>query len=212
MVDDLLVFLLRSGAHREPLRMTTTEIGAMTGMSQQNASRRLRALEKEGSVERKGSLIKLTEGGAAEMKGLMASLQNAFEARLEIRGRIADGLGDGRFYLSRHGYKRQMKEKLGFEPYAGTLNLKLERSEAEKRRRLLQLEPIVIEGFREGERTFGDLFAFLAEADGVGCAIVVPLRTHHGHDVMELAAPVNLRKRLGKGTGDEILLKVGQVP
>jgi len=207
-MDELLLLLLRSGAHREHVRLTTTEIGQMLGMSQQNVSRRLRALEKEGRIERKRQGVALTEEGVAEMRELLAQLQNAFDSSLEMHGRIADGLGEGRFYLSRPGYRKQMREKLGFEPYHGTLNVLLDAGEGEKRRRLLQLEPVIIEGFTEDERTFGDLFAYKAKVDGIECAVVVPLRTHHGQDVIELVAPVSLRKKLGKGTGERILVKI----
>jgi len=208
MVDDLLVFLLRNRAHNGAIRLTTTEIGAGTGMSQQNVSRRLRALEREGKIARGKSGVALTDAGVAELRDLMAALQNAFGARLEIRGRIADGLGEGRFYLSRKGYLSGIRKGLGFEPYPGTLNIKLDAEGAEKRRRLLQLEPVVIEGFSEGGRTYGDLFAYHARAGGLDCAIVIPMRTHHGQDVIELMAPYNLRNRLGKRTGDEVVLKI----
>jgi riboflavin kinase len=208
-MDELLLLLLRNGAHRSAVRLTTTEIAALLGMSQQNVSRRLRMLEKEGMIRREASGITLTDSGVKEMKELLATLQNAFSARLEMKGRVADGLGEGRFYLSKPGYARQMEEKLGFTPYPGTLNLKLEDGEAEKRRRLLQLEPIIIAGFVEDGRRYGDLFAYRAKADGVECAVVVPLRTHHGQDVVELTAPVNLRNRLKKRSGDEVVLRIG---
>jgi riboflavin kinase len=209
MVDEILLFLLRSGAHRSAARLTTTEIAASLGMSQQNVSRRLRVLERAGSIRRGASGIALTDEGVAQMRELLATLQNAFCARLEMRGVVSDGLGEGRFYLSKPGYARQMREKLGFAPYPGTLNLRLEGGEAEKRRRMLQMEPIVIAGFSEGNRRYGDLFAYMARADGAECAVVVPLRTHHGQDVVELVAAVNLRKRLRKKTGDEVALRIG---
>ena len=209
MVDEILLFLLRSGAHRSATRLTTTEIAASLGMSQQNVSRRLRILEREGSIRRGAPGIALTDAGVAQMRGLLATLQNAFCARLEMRGTVSDGLGEGRFYLSRPGYARQMEEKLGFAPYPGTLNLRLDGDGAEKRRRMLQMEPIVISGFSEGNRRYGDLFAYRAMAGGVECAVVVPLRTHHGQDVVELVAAANLRKRLRKKTGDEVVLRIG---
>jgi riboflavin kinase len=208
MVDDILLFLARSGAHRAPARLTTTEIGLALGMSQQNVSRRLQLLERNGKITRGTAGVSLTSEGVSDMRDVLATLQNAFSAKLEMRGKIVDGFGEGRFYLSRQGYRRQVREKLGFAPYPGTLNLKLGPDEAGKRGRLLQLEPVLIEGFQEGERRYGDLFAYPAKADGVECAVVVPLRTHHGHDIIELTAAVNLRERLGKGTGDDITLKI----
>ena len=35
-------------------------------------------------------------------------------------------MGEGSYYMSLKGYKKQFKEKLGYEPFPGTLNLKLE--------------------------------------------------------------------------------------
>lgn len=207
-MDELLLLLLRNGAHRSAVRLTTTEIAAQLGMSQQNVSRRLRVLENEGLIRRDASGIALTDVGVTEMKDLLAVLQNAFSTKLEMKGRVADGLGEGRFYLSKPGYARQIEEKLGFAPYPGTLNLKLEDGEVGKRRRLLQLEPIVIAGFVEDGRRYGDLFAYRAKAEGVECAVVVPLRTHHGQDVIELTAPVNLRSTLNKKSGDMIVLRI----
>ncbi len=208
-MDEILLFLLRSGADRSAVRLTTAEIGEGLGMSQQNVSRRLRLLEREGKVARSGPAIGLTDSGVSEMKELLATLQNAFAARLEMRGRISDGLGEGGFYLSKKGYGRQLAEKLGFTPFPGTLNLRLEGAEALKRRRLLRLDPIIINGFSEGGRSYGDLFAYRATVDGTRCAVLVPLRTHHGEDIVEITAPVNLRSALGKRTGDSVLLRIG---
>ncbi len=210
-MDELLIFLIKHNAHMNPVRFTTIEIGEQMGMSQQNVSRRLRMLEQGGKVERSNTGIRLKQSGVDEIKALHADIGNALSAKLEINGIIADGLGEGRFYLSQSGYRSQMKEKLGFDPYPGTLNVRLGIEERQKRERLLALEPIVIKGFEKDGRKFGDLFAYKAVADGVESAVVVPLRTHHGSDVIEIAAKANLKKALGKKSGDRIQIKIGQV-
>jgi len=65
-------------------------------------------------------------------------------------GRVVGGLGQGQYYISRKGYRNQFFQKLGFVPFPGTLNIKLD-------------EPfnpgphqILIEGFREEERSLGN--------------------------------------------------------
>ena len=207
-MDELVIFLLRLGAHNTRLRMSTTQIGQEMDMSQQNASRKLMGLEQAGLVKRDRSGILLTQKAMDDIADLKALLNNAFEPKLEMHGSIVKGLGEGKFYLSQDGYKKQMKKKLGFEPYPGTLNIKLEREGIEARRRMLQLEPIIIDGFEKDGRKFGELFAYQASAGSVECAIVVPLRTHHGNDMIEVIAPVNLRKALSKKEGDILTLKI----
>jgi hypothetical protein len=43
-----------------------------------------------------------------------------------MRGKIASGLGQGQYFLTREGYSRQFLERLGFVPFPGTLNVLLE--------------------------------------------------------------------------------------
>jgi riboflavin kinase len=208
MVDEIMLFLLRSGAHMAPVTLTTTDMGEALGMSQQNVSRRLLLLEKKEMVLRSKGSVTLTEKGISEIKGLLAILQNSFDSKLRMTGVIADGLGEGGFYLSRPRYGKQIKEKFGFKPFPGTLNIKLDAEGVELRRRMLQLEPIIVDGFSENGRTFGDLFSYKAAVEDVECAVVVPTRTHHGKDIIEIVAPMNLRKTLRKKTGDKVAIRI----
>jgi len=189
----------------QPAAMTTTDMGKLTGMSQQNASRKLAMLEQEGFIERSKDGIRLTGKACDELGELYSTLKKAFgDKKLEIEGVISKGLGEGGYYVSLDGYLDQIKEKLGFKPYPGTLNMKIGVSQRWKRQHLLQGEPIVITGFRGKERTYGDLFAYKCALEGLPCAIIIPLRTHHGADTLELLCPFNVKKRLGKGEGDRI--------
>jgi len=207
-MDELLLFLLKKGAHRSACRLTTSEIASATGMSQQNASRRLLIMEREGVVKRGKGGISIDDKGMAELGELRAMLDNMFSPGLSISGKIAKGLGEGKFYLSHSGYRKQMKEKLGFDPYPGTLNIRLDGAQADKRRRLLQLEPIVISGFEKRGRMFGDLFAYKADIGGIRCALIVPLRTHHGPETIEIVAGENLRTALKKKDGQKVTVDI----
>jgi riboflavin kinase len=204
-MDELLLLLLRHGAHARPARLTGAELGAALSMSQQNASRRLAELERTGYVERKDGGIMLTKTAYGELAGLYSSMKAAFEGgRLEIEGTISAGLGEGRYYISLPGYRKQIEEKLGFSPYPGTLNVRLDEADLWKRQHLLGLDPVVIRGFRDDKRTYGDIFAYACTVEGEKCAVIVPLRTHHGADILEIIARHELKRKLRKKDGQRV--------
>lgn len=204
-MDEMLLLLLRHGAHARPARLTGAELGAALSMSQQNASRRLSELERSGYVGRTEGGILLTRKACGELSALYSSLKAAFEGgRLEIDGTVTTGLGEGKYYLSLPGYRKQIEKKLGFSPYPGTLNIRLEEADLWKRQHLLSLDPVVIRGFRDENRTYGDLFAYRCAAGGGKCAAIVPLRTHHGADILEIIAPHDLKRKLRKKDGDRV--------
>lgn len=121
-----------------------------------------------------------------------------------IRGKVAPGLGEGKYYISREGYLRQFSEKLGFEPSLGTLNLKLDDPFT-----LDDSESIEIEGFSEEGRSFGGCRCLPAEIGGVKGAVVRPERSSYPSTLLEIIAPVNLREALGLSDGDEVEVVLG---
>ncbi len=207
-MDKVLLFLLKKGGNKKSVRITTAELGRALGMSQQNSSRKLKLLAEEGLIERKNG-IRITSAGMKKIKEHYIMLKRLLEgSRLRFSGRIVEGFGKGRFYLSLDGYKRGIRNRLGFEPYAGTLNVKLSKNDFMKRNEILRDEPIVINGFRTKERTFGDLFAYHCRVNGRSAAIVFPLRSNHPQDVIEIIADVNLRKELNKGKGSSVVVEL----
>ena len=52
---------------------------------------------------------------------------------MELAGRVFTGQGEGKKYVSLSWVKHQIKEKLGFDPYPGTLNLRLDEENAKHR-------------------------------------------------------------------------------
>lgn len=207
-MDKVLLFLLKKGGNRKSLRITTAELGRAVGMSQQNASRRLNLLSEEGLIERKNG-IRITSLGMKTIKEHYTSLKKILEGSgMSFSGKIVDGFRKGKYYLSLSEYKTGIKNKLGFDPYAGTLNVKIGKKELGKRSEILNEEPIVINGFRTKERTFGDLFAYPCRIDGKDAAIIFPLRSNHPQDIIEIIADVNLRKTLSKGKGERVVVEL----
>ncbi len=204
-MDEMLLVLLRRGAHRAPVKITTSSLGAEAGMSQQNASRKLVLLDREGYLKRGKDGIMLTEKGCDCLAAGYASLKSAFEGgRVEIGGTIVKGLGEGKYYLSLDGYRKAVRQKLGFRPFPGTLNVKIDEDERWKKQQIIQMEPVIIPGFRDRKRTYGDLFSYRCRLGDEECAVVVPMRTHHGPDIIEIIAPVDLKKALRKKDGDRV--------
>jgi len=202
-MDEILLFLFKRKAHMQAAAVTTSGLGSETGMSQQNASRRLSVLERNGYIKRTREGIVLTRKSQDEAAKLYGSLKHVFEGgQMEVSGTVMKGLGEGRYYIAMEGYRRQMEKKLGFSPYPGTLNIKID--DVWKREQLLQLEPVVITGFKDRKRTYGDLFAYRCRLEDSECALIVPLRTHHGPDMLELVGPFNIRKKLRKKDGDKV--------
>jgi riboflavin kinase len=103
----------------------------------------------------------------------------------------------------------QIIEKLGFDPYPGTLNLKLtDSSDIYFRDVLSHRAGILIKGFSDGKRTYGSVKAFKAKVRGIDAAVLLIERTHYGRDILEVIAPVNLRQALNLKDGDRVSVEV----
>ena len=109
--------------------------------------------------------------------------------------------------MRQKGYKEQFRKKLGFEPYEGTLNLKVSGADLSKLMLLVGEKGIPIDGFEAAGRTFGGAKVFRAKAKGVECAVILPIRTHHT-DILEVISKELLRTRLGIADGDTVALDV----
>lgn len=207
-MDEVLLFLLKKGGNRKSVRMTTAEVGRELGMSQQNASRRLTLLCEKGLIERKDG-IKITLQGMKRAREHYLMLKKALEGNsIVFRGRITDGMKKGKYYLSLPGYRQEIKAKLGFLPYAGTLNIRLSGRCLKTRNEILKQEPVVINGFRTKQRTFGDLFAYPCKVDDREAALVFPLRSNHPPDIIEIISDINLRNALGKGRDAAVVVRL----
>jgi len=101
-------------------------------------------------------------------------------------------------------------EKLGFDPYPGTLNLKLTGDYDTKTRTELESYPAIeVEGFKNEDRTFGLVKCYPVMIDNkVKGALISALRTHYDVSVLELIAPVCLRKHLNLKDGTKVKIEV----
>ena len=212
-----LVELLMLGANLKHIEISTSLLAERIGKSQQAASKHLLELEREGYVERlksgKGNSVKLTKKGRDSMFALYSTLRGALKLEpmvLEFRGEVFSGVREGAYYVSQRGYRRQFVTKLGFDPFPGTLNLKLTTDAARRLKQELEHhEGIPIEGFEDQHRSFSRAKCFRAtiQENVHGAAILIE-RTHYDDSVLELLAPFDVRKKLNLEDGDTIEVKV----
>lgn len=208
--------LAELGACPNEVLITTTKLADSLNVSQQTASRHLIELQTLGMISRtrvaRGEAIRVTEKGSQELSRMYLRLKTIFEAKpraLMIEGVLFSGIGEGAWYVSRPAYRRQFIEKLGFDPFPGTLNIRV-KSACEEERKLLETLPhIQIDGFRDGERSFGPVRCHKVKInDSEEGALISAVRTHYATDVIELIAPSNLRAKLRLKDGDSVRARV----
>jgi riboflavin kinase len=217
-----LLKLAEMGAHRRTARISTEYLAGKLGASQQTASRYLIELEGRGWIERtitpEGCLIRITSTGVKQLNKLYSTLRVLMEAAyppsITLEGAVFTGLGEGAYYISRESYRKQFIEKLGFDPFPGTLNLKLVTDYDIKARSELEAYPgVEIEGFKDEDRTFGSVkcYPVIIENEVKG-ALILALRSHYDASVLEIIAPVSLRKHLKLKDGQKARVEVLTLP
>jgi len=212
-----LLSLAKRGCCEKMVEVSSSELAEDLSTSQQTASRRIKQLDDEGYVNReilrRGQRIKLTPKGAELLRQMYADLDKVFKnigsSAYIITGEVTSGMGEGRYYMGIPGYKEQFTKKLGFEPYPGTLNLRLITPEDIKIRQTLEnLTGIEIKEFSYNRRTFGAVKCFKAVIEGVEGAVVIPARTHHGLNTIEAIASKRIRSIAKLKDGDLVTVKI----
>jgi len=167
----------------------------------------------ERAITSKGETVRITEKGREQLQVTYLRLKSVLEEEktrtLTLDGEVVSGVGEGAYYMSLDGYRKQFKAKLGFEPYPGTLNLRLSESSFHQRKRLDTADSVTVKGFENERRTYGDVECFTALIQGKAKgAIVIINRTHYTPSTLELVSPVNLREELGLKDGDTVKVEV----
>lgn len=204
----LLKQVALAGGLERPVELSSSELARRCKEAPAAVARRVSRLVEDGLLarERRGQtqLLRVTRKGEAALVREFRDYCNVFAAHRHrgVRGRLVSGLGEGQYYISQPGYTRQFTEKLGFEPFPGTLNLHLDRPFVEPS------TSVRVEGFQNGRRTFGAVRCYPAVVGDVPAAVIRPERSHYPDDVVEVIAPVNLRLELGLKDGDVVELEL----
>lgn len=208
------------GALESRTTITCSDLADRLGASNQTASRRLQRLEDAEYLTREltgaGQRISLTDDGERALQREYVDYRRLFEgdADVTLRGAVTSGMGEGRHYISLSGYMQQFRDRLGYEPFPGTLNVDLDEESVRMRARMDTLDPVEIDGWESDDRTYGPAFCWPASIEtSAGDSYdethaIAPERTHHGADQLELIAPDKLRESLDLDDEDELTIHV----
>ncbi len=126
----------------------------------------------------------------------------------KLSGTVTEGMGKGRVFLSNAEYQKRIEKMAGFVPFAGTLNLKIDSrgwKQAKKR-----LSKKTIAPFQFQQRPFGGLDLYSCRLpDQTSAAVIVPHKTTHPPDVIEIIAARNLREEFGLKNGESFEIFLG---
>jgi riboflavin kinase len=214
----ILYKLAEMGAHKRTIKISTKFLAEKMGLSQQTISRYLIELERINWIQRTtmrdGSFIHISHLGENNLRKVCTALNLIFDTKyplsLTIKGEVFNGLGEGAYYIMQKQYKEQFIEKLGFNPYPGTLNLKLTSEYDIKIIKELETYPgIEILGFKNKDRTYGSVKCFHATINNkIKGALVLALRSHYDSSVIEVIAPKYLRGSLKLKDGNEVNVEI----
>lgn len=124
-----------------------------------------------------------------------------------VKGQTVTGIGVGSRFIGMEWVREQILEKLGFDPYLGTLNVRMDEETSRRYHSLLEgREGIPIEPL--DERYYRGKCYRSRINDRVDGAIVVPIVPDYPADLVEIIAPVNLRERLGLRDGSEVAVEI----
>ena len=105
-------------------------------------------------------------------------------------------------------------EKLGFDPYPGTFNIKLTADYDVKSLSELETYPAIkLEGFTDESRTFGPVKCYPAVINNkVKGAVIHAMRSHYGSSVLEIVSPTFLRSNLKLKDGNKVKVEILILP
>lgn len=201
------------GAIRDKIEISSIELAHQINTSQQTASRYLLDLDKKEMITRefgiKKQLVQITDIGKSILEEEHLQYQQIFELtnRIFISGKVVSGIGEGSYYTKQKDYIKQFQDKLKFTPHPGTLNIEIKHIEKNKIRFLKNFNAIIIDEFKNNNRTFGSVKCFHSKIENIKGAIVLPIRSHYSN-ILEFISPYFLRKKLKLKDGDNVKITI----
>jgi len=125
--------------------------------------------------------------------------------QVTVSGRLFSGMGKGRYYVGHPEYQRRFRDSLGYAPYPGTLNVKLEdRDVIESVNHLRTMDGIKIGSFTVNGESFSSLTYFNGTMRGEKVTLLLIDVTYYNETVAELISPAYLRGKFGLKDGEII--------
>lgn len=130
--------------------------------------------------------------------------ERTLEIPMKITGKIARGVGESAIFISIPWVSKRMGEKLGFQPFQGTLNIIVDSPEIQR--------SLKVHGgdlLRSEAAGFCDALIFRGKIAGIyDCGVVLPLVPNYDECLLEVLSAVHLKDSLGLKDGDEVTLEL----
>ena len=120
-----------------------------------------------------------------------------------IDGTIVKGLGEGSYFMSMPYYKEEIKNKLGFGAYPGTLNIKTNNFNHNQ-----LTNPTRIDGFKKDNKKIGGVRCFKAKIENAEGAIIIPDINKHKKNIIEFISKKHIKSELNLRNGDKIKIEL----
>jgi CTP-dependent riboflavin kinase len=121
---------------------------------------------------------------------------------MKIKGKVVKGIGESKEFLIIDWVDRQLKEKLKFQPFYGTLNITIDDDGVQGILKEKATERLVhqTEGFCDAVLIKGLI------NNRYECGVVIPLVENYDSKLLEIVASVHLKDALQIEDGDEVYL------
>ncbi|MBN1645498.1 CTP-dependent riboflavin kinase [Candidatus Woesearchaeota archaeon] len=125
------------------------------------------------------------------------------ERPLCIKGKVTTGQGRGSYFV--RIYRTRLRNLVGFDPFIGTLNLKVNPEEAAVF--LKNMQEVMLPGFDEDGKSYAALETYNVKVFDLDAVIVKPCLSDRDPSIIELIAAVDLREMFNIKDGDELEVK-----
>ncbi len=131
------------------------------------------------------------------------------EEETELEGKIVSGVNEGQYFLALEGYKKRFQDRFDFEPFEGTLNVKLNEGSLKRYEDLKDEQGVTIESFEEKGEHFGRVECFPCELVSgdkrldKNTFLIIPKKSRYD-EIVEIVSEFELREELELDDEDEI--------
>ena len=121
-----------------------------------------------------------------------------------VKGKVFTGIGRGSYFLSIPRYREGIKKYLGFNPFPGTLNVRLECECCPRFQ--YKIPRFEYNGRKYGEVLLAPVRLHL-KGDVINAGVVFPKRTCWSTDVLEIVCEEDLRRKYNLKDGDTVKIE-----
>ena len=123
---------------------------------------------------------------------------------MTFRGAVEPGSGQAAEFMSLDWVRRAVADTVGFDPWPGTLNVRLVDEHLERWREIRQSHAVPMP--TPPEASCGGRLVPVVLSSDIPAAVIIPDLTRYGAHVLEVVAAVHLRSRLWLRNNDLVTL------